>query len=73
LDVTDGLQTLLCNTGFCNTSDTTLNDKRKYCCIWQLCSLFRVAVDILNKQSRTADKAWSSSLEVGGRANNSSP
>jgi len=25
-----------------------------------------VAVDILNKQSRTADKAWSYSLEVRG-------
>jgi hypothetical protein len=36
----------------------------------QLCT---VAVNILNKQSRTADKAWSSSLGVGRGANNSSP
>jgi len=28
---------------------------------------------ILNKQSRTADKGWSSSLGVGRGANNSSP
>jgi hypothetical protein len=33
----------------------------------------RVAVNILNKQSLTADKGWSSSLEVGRGANNSSP
>jgi hypothetical protein len=33
----------------------------------------RVAANILNKQSRTADKGWSSSLGVGRGANNSSP
>jgi hypothetical protein len=33
----------------------------------------RVAANILNKQSRTADKGWSSSLEVGCGAKNSSP
>jgi hypothetical protein len=33
----------------------------------------RAAANILNKQSRTADKGWSSSLEVGRGANNSSP
>ena len=65
LAVTVGFQTLLRNKCFCNPSDTTPTGKRKYCCIWQLCSLFRVPVDILNKQSRTDDKAWSSSLEVG--------
>ena len=32
----------------------------------------RVAVNILNEQSRTADKVWSSSLGVGRGANNSS-
>jgi hypothetical protein len=32
----------------------------------------RVAMDILNKQSRTADKRWFSSLGVGRGANNSS-
>jgi hypothetical protein len=32
-----------------------------------------VAANILNKQSRTADKSWSSSLGVGRGANNSSP
>jgi hypothetical protein len=32
-----------------------------------------VATNILNKQSRTADKGWSSSLGVGRGANNSSP
>ena len=34
--------------------------------------LWRVAANILNKQSRTADKGWSSSLGVGRGANNSS-
>jgi hypothetical protein len=33
----------------------------------------RVAANILNKQSWTADKGWSSSLGVGHGANNSSP
>jgi hypothetical protein len=33
----------------------------------------RVAANILNKQSRTADKGWSSSVGVGRGANNSSP
>jgi len=32
-----------------------------------------VAANILNKQSRTADTGWSSSLGVGRGANNSSP
>jgi hypothetical protein len=32
-----------------------------------------VAANMLNKQSRTAGKGWSSSLEVGRGANNSSP
>jgi hypothetical protein len=32
----------------------------------------RVAANILDKQSRTADKGWSSSLGVGRGANNSS-
>jgi hypothetical protein len=35
--------------------------------------VWRVAANILNKQSRTADKGWSSSLVVGRGANNSSP
>jgi hypothetical protein len=35
--------------------------------------IWRVAADTLNKQSRTADKGWSSSLGVGRGANNSSP
>jgi hypothetical protein len=34
--------------------------------------IWRVAANILNKQSRTADKEWSSSLGVGRGANNSS-
>jgi len=34
--------------------------------------IWRVAANILNKQSRTADKGWSSSLGVGRGANNSS-
>jgi hypothetical protein len=33
----------------------------------------KVAVNTLNKQSRTADKVWSSNLVVGQGANNSSP
>jgi hypothetical protein len=33
----------------------------------------RIAVNVLNKQLRTADKGWSSSLRVGQRSNNSSP
>ena len=35
--------------------------------------IWRVAANILNKQSRTADKGWSSSLGVGRGANDSSP
>jgi hypothetical protein len=34
--------------------------------------LWRAAANILTKQSRTADKGWSSSLGVGRGANNSS-
>jgi hypothetical protein len=34
---------------------------------------WRVAANILNKQSLTADKGWSSCLGVGRGANNSSP
>jgi hypothetical protein len=39
---------------------------------WRVLRLRRVAANILNKQSRTADKGWSSSLGVGRGANNSS-
>jgi hypothetical protein len=35
--------------------------------------IYRAAANILNKQSRTTDKGWSSSLGVGRGANNSSP
>jgi len=35
--------------------------------------IWRVATNKLNKQSRTADEAWSSSLGVGRDANNTSP
>jgi hypothetical protein len=35
--------------------------------------IWRVATNILNKQSRTADKGWFSSLEVGRGADNSLP
>jgi hypothetical protein len=35
--------------------------------------IWMVAGNILNKQSRTADKGWSSSLGVGRGVNNSSP
>jgi hypothetical protein len=35
--------------------------------------VWRVAANILIKQSRTADKGWSSSWGVGRGANNSSP
>jgi hypothetical protein len=35
--------------------------------------IWRVATNILNKQSRTTDKGWSSSLGVGRGADNSSP
>jgi hypothetical protein len=35
--------------------------------------VWRVAANILNKQSRTADKRWSSSLGVGRGASNSLP
>jgi hypothetical protein len=34
---------------------------------------WKVAVSILNKQSQTADKGWSSRLGVGLGVNNSSP
>jgi hypothetical protein len=35
--------------------------------------VWRVAVNILNKQSQTADNGWASSLGVGRGSNNSSP
>jgi hypothetical protein len=35
--------------------------------------IWRAAANILNKQSRTADKGWSSSLGFGRGDNNSSP
>jgi hypothetical protein len=35
--------------------------------------IWRVAANILNKQSRTTDKGWSSRLGAGRGANNSSP
>jgi hypothetical protein len=35
--------------------------------------IWRLAANILNKQSRTADTGWSSSLGFGRGANNSSP
>jgi hypothetical protein len=35
-------------------------------------AIWRVAANILNKQSQTADKGWSSSLGVEGSANSSS-
>jgi hypothetical protein len=35
--------------------------------------IWRVAANILNKQSRTADKGWPSSLGVGRGANTSPP
>jgi hypothetical protein len=35
--------------------------------------VWRVAANILNKQSQTVDKGWSSSLGVGREANYSSP
>jgi hypothetical protein len=35
--------------------------------------VWREAADLLNKQSRTAEKGWSSSLGVGRGANNYSP
>jgi len=35
--------------------------------------IWRVAANILSKQSRTADEGWSSSLGVGRGANNASP
>jgi hypothetical protein len=36
-------------------------------------TIWRVVANILNKQLRSADKGWSSSLGVGRSANNSSP
>jgi hypothetical protein len=35
--------------------------------------ILRVTANILNKQSRTADKGWPPSLGVGRETNNSSP
>jgi hypothetical protein len=35
--------------------------------------IWRVAANILNKQSQTTDKGWPSSLGVGRGANNSPP
>jgi hypothetical protein len=44
-----------------------LDSLQNYSFVW------RTAANILNKQSRTADKGWSSSLAVGRGANNPSP
>jgi hypothetical protein len=52
------------------TTDRTSSvyySNNKYLYAW------RVSANILNKQLRTADKGWSSSLEVGHGAKNSSP
>jgi hypothetical protein len=40
---------------------------------YHLCLFLRIAVNKLNKQPRTADEGWSSSLGVGRGANNPSP
>jgi hypothetical protein len=40
---------------------------------WAMTAQSMVAVNILNKQSWTVDKGWSSSMEIGRGANNSSP
>ena len=43
-------------------------------CAWRNgLSIWRVAANKLNKQPRTADEGWSSSLGVGRGANNASP
>jgi hypothetical protein len=43
-------------------------------CGWkEVLRVRRVAANIMNKQSRTADKGWSSSLGVGRGADNPSP
>jgi hypothetical protein len=43
-------------------------------CGWrEVLRVRRVAANILNKQSRTADNGWSSSLGVGRGADNPSP
>ena len=48
-----------------------------WCILWlqieEQPPVWRVATNILNKQSQTVEKGWSSSLEVGQGANNSSP
>jgi hypothetical protein len=36
---------------------------------WQLALVVSLTANILNKQSRTADKGWASSLGVGREAN----
>ena len=41
--------------------------------IWLGIPIWRVAANKLNKQSRTADEGWSSSLGVGRGANSASP
>jgi hypothetical protein len=46
---------------------------KMYTIAFNCLQLWRVAANILNKQSRTADKGWSFSLGVGRGANNSSP
>jgi hypothetical protein len=60
--------------------ECTIGKIRMYLRIIRGCTLpyanvkaWRVAANTLNKQSRTADKGWSSSLGVGRGANNSSP
>jgi hypothetical protein len=60
----------------CSMLSGSLSPRHGACsgCGWRNgLQVWRVAANTLNKQSRTADKGWSSSMGVGRGANNSSP
>jgi hypothetical protein len=52
---------------------TNMNNVRNVPTAWRDLQLWKLAANILNKQPRTDNKGWSSSLAVGRGVNNPSP
>jgi len=59
-------------TQICKSNNTKFTEYHQVTHRWDSLQIWRVAANILTKQSQTADKGRSSSLAVGWRANNSS-
>jgi hypothetical protein len=64
MDVDDHFKWVHCHHGIARPRVADIGDSLQ---IW------RIAANILNKQSRTADSGWSSNLGVGWGANNPPP